>query len=365
MPELVAVDRTGADFLATMLDVWASGDAVLPIDPRLPEPARDALLDAMRPSSVIDAHGEVHRRPDGIGVEPGDALVIATSGSTGAPKGVVHTHDSMRASARITSSALGTRADDRWLCCLPTSHIAGIAVIVRALEFELPLVMHDRFDADDVERAAREGATLTSLVPTALSRIDPTLFRTILVGGAAAPDGLPANCRATYGMTETASAVVLDGEVLDGVELRVRDSIVEVRGPMLLRCYRDGTDPRTSDGWFATGDAGELSDGRLVVHGRVGDVIVTGGEKVWPAPIEALLAALPSIAEVAVIGRPDPEWGSEVTAIVVPRDGHEPTLEQLREHVRASLPAYCAPRRLELVAALPRTSLGKVRRREL
>ncbi len=366
MPDLVAVDRTGAAFLETMLEVWERGDAVLPIDPRLPAPAREALLGAMRPAAIIGADGIRHALPDPIGVETGDALVIATSGSTGAPKGVVHTHDSLRASARITSAAIDTRPDDVWLCCLPTSHIAGIAVIVRALELDLGLVMHDRFEAASVQRAASDGVTLTSLVPTALERIDPAAFRTILVGGTAAPDRLPTNCRATYGMTETASAVVLDGVVLDGVELRVRDGIIEVRGPMLLRCYRDGTDPRDADGWFSTGDAGELHDGRLTVHGRMGDVIVTGGEKVWPSPVEALLEELRSVAEVAVIGRPDAEWGHVVTAVVVPADPTvPPSLDELREHVRRTLPAYCAPHRLELVDALPRTALGKVRRNSL
>jgi O-succinylbenzoic acid--CoA ligase len=116
-----------------------------------------------------------------------------------------------------------------------------------------------------------------------------------------------------------------------------------------------------------TGDEGRLDDtGRLEVFGRRGDVIVTGGEKVWPAAVEAALAAHPGVAAVAVVGRPDEEWGAAVTALVEPRDpGHPPTLEDLREHVRRTLPAYAAPKRLELCDALPRTALGKVRRRGL
>jgi len=171
----------------------------------------------------------------------------------------------------------------------------------------------------------------------------------------------------SYGLTETGSAVVLDGTALPDVELRVVDGEVQVRGPMLLRCYRDGTDPRTSDGWLPTDDAGELApDGTLVVHGRRGDVIVTGGEKVWPAAVERVLGAAPAVAEVAVVGRSDQAWGQAVTAVVVPVDATSPpTLEELRDVVKQQLPPWCAPHRLELVDALPRTLLGKVRRRSL
>ena len=136
---------------------------------------------------------------------------------------------------------------------------------------------------------------------------------------------------------------------------------------MLLRCYRDGTDPRTSDGWLATDDAGELAaDGALTVHGRRGDLIITGGENVWPAPVEKVLHELPEVAEVAVVGRADDEWGQVVTAVAVATDPDAPpSLDRLRDAVKAELPAYCAPRRLELVESLPRTLLGKVQRRAL
>jgi O-succinylbenzoic acid--CoA ligase len=225
-----------------------------------------------------------------------------------------------------------------------------------------------RFDADEVAAAARHrGATLTALVPTALARTDVTGYRCVIVGGAAPPADRAPNVVASYAMTETGSTVALDGIPLRGVELRVVDGEVQVRGPMLLRAYRDGTDPRTPDGWLPTGDEGRLDDtGRLEVFGRRGDVIVTGGEKVWPAAVEAALAAHPGVAAVAVVGRPDEEWGATVTALVEPRDpGHPPTLEDLRAHVRRTLPAYAAPKRLELCDALPRAALGKVRRRGL
>lgn len=363
---LVAIARTGQDLVDAVDAAWAEGDAVLPLDHRLPRPAVERLLDAMAPTKLIGPDGSVERRA-GRPVEEGDALVIATSGSTGEPKGVVHTHASLAASARAVSTALGVRSDDRWLCCLPLSHIAGFAVIVRARLSGIPVEVHDGFDADAVTDAARRGASLTSLVPTTLRRIYPGLFRRILVGGSATPDDLPAHCRATYGMTETGSAVVLDGEVLPGVDLRIVDDEIHVRSDMLLRVYRDDSDPRLDDGWFPTGDGGEWSpEGLLVVHGRRGDMIVTGGENVWPAPVEALLSARADIAEVAVIGRPDAEWGAVVTAVLVPTDpGSPPSLEELRDDVRAVLAPWCAPRRLELVDRLPRTALGKVVRSQL
>jgi len=367
MSALVAVTLTGPAFVDALQRAWDDGDAVLPVDPRLPAPARAALLEEMAPAWVVDAHGRSGRqgaRP----VQEGDAAVVPTSGSTGRPKGVVHTHASLLASARAVSRALDVDpVTDRWLCCLPLAHVAGLAVVVRALTHGVPLEVHDRFDAAAVTDAARRGATLTSLVPTALARIDPTAFRAIVVGGAAPPAVVPANCRISYGLTETASAVVFDGHPLPGVQLRVVQGEVQVRGEMLLRCYRDGTDPRTADGWLPTDDAGELGDdGTLVVHGRRGDVIVTGGEKVWPEPVERILSTLGAVAEVAVVGRPDPEWGRAVTAIVVPTDpSAPPRLDELRGAVKDRLPAWCAPRRLELVDSLPRTALGKVRRGEL
>ena len=367
MPQLVAIALTGQNFVDAMRRVWDDGDAVLPIDPRLPARSARALLDAMRPARIIDGDSSSTELSDALPTEAGDALVVPTSGSTGIPKGVVHTHRSIEASARSTSAALGVDpTNDRWLCCLPLSHIAGLAVVTRALVHEMPLEVHDRFDAEAVMDAATRGATLTSLVPTALTRVEASAFRRIIVGGSAAPSSLPQICVMSYGLTETGSAIVFDGRALPGVEVRIIDGEIQVRGDMLLRCYRDGTDPRTEDGWLPTNDAGELIADVLSVSGRRGDLIITGGENVWPAPVEAVLGSMPSVAEVAVIGRPDTEWGQAITAVIVPSDpASPPTLDALREAVKESLPAFCAPRRIELVTALPRTPLGKVQRRSL
>ena len=348
--------RGGPGFVDRLRRAWDDGDAVFPLDPRLPGSARARVLAAARPDEPV---------------EPGDALVVATSGTTGEPKAAVLTHDAVAASAVATSARLGVDpAADRWLACLPLAHVGGLSVVTRALVTGTPLTVHDGFDAAavTVAAAARDGVTLVSLVPTALRRVDPARFRTVVLGGSAMPADLPPNAVTTYGMTETGSGVVYDGVPLDGVEVAVVDGEVRLRCPMLLRAYRDGTDPRDPDGWFPTGDAGAWDEdtGRLRVHGRIGDVIVTGGEKVWPAEVERVLGAWPDVAEVAVVGVADPEWGARVVAVVVPRDpARPPALAAVREAVRAELPAYAAPRQLMIVAALPRTGLGKVARTEL
>ena len=207
-----------------------------------------------------------------------------------------------------------------------------------------------------------------SLVPTALRRIDASLFRTIVLGGARPPADRPANTVTTYGLTETGSGVVYDGRPLGGVDVRIApDGEILLRGSMLLRCYRDGSSPLDHDGWLHTGDLGRwLDDGRLHVDGRRGDMIVTGGENVWPDAVEAVLQRAAGVAEVAVAGVDDLEWGQRVVAWVVPDDpSSPPTLADLRTTVADHLPAFCAPKELVLVTTLPRTALGKVQRTTL
>lgn len=350
---VVILEADDAGFVGALELAWDAGDAVFPLDPRLPAPARAAALATVRPDDPV---------------EPGDALIVATSGTTGEPKAVVLTHEAVTASALATSQRLGVDPDaDRWLACLPLSHVGGLSVVTRALRTGTPVTVHPTFDAAAVERAAADGCSLTSLVPTALERIDASVFRAILVGGQAPPRDRPGHVIATYGMTETGSGVVYDGLALDGVEVRIEpDGEIHLRAPMLLRCYRDGTDPKLADGWFPTGDLGELVDGELRVRGRRGDLIITGGENVWPTAVERQLARHPSVAEVVVVGRPDPEWGQRVVAVIVAAEpGSPPSLEELRDWVKQQLPAYAAPAVVEVVPALPRTSTGKVLRRHL
>ena len=252
-----------------------------------------------------------------------------------------------------------------------------------------PVIVLPGFEAEAVEELGRSGrATHVSLVTTALRRLDPSVFACVLLGGSKAPAMLPANVVSTYGMTETGSGVIYDGRPLDGVEVSFRPverahsrgeaasgvAVVEgeilLRAPMLFRCYRQGDDGRVvgpdgAKGWFATGDAGRLdADGKLVVSGRLEDVITTGAEKVWPDLVERTLMAHPGVAEVAVWKRSDPEWGERVVAWVVPTDD-APSLEELRQIVADGIAPWAAPKELVLVDDLPRTAAGKVRRREL
>jgi O-succinylbenzoic acid--CoA ligase len=220
VPELVALDLPGgAGFVDALRAIWDTGDAAAPLDPRLPEVARKALLDAIRPSRLIASDGELHSLPGGLPVEEGDALVMATSGSSGLPKGVVLTHNALLASARATSTRLGVDPGRHtWLSCLPLAHIGGLSVVTRALLTETPVVVLPTFDADVVEGMGRNGrVSHVSLVATTLQRLDPSVFTTVLLGGSRPPQVVPPNAVVTYGMTETGSGVVYDGIPLDDV----------------------------------------------------------------------------------------------------------------------------------------------------
>lgn len=364
MPHLIAVDLPpGPAFVDALQRAWDDGDAVLPIDQRLPPTSKTELVAAAGASRVIGTDGRTEL-DSGWPTEPGDAIVVATSGTTGVPKFAVLDHAAVAASADITSAAIDVdTAADGWLCCLPVAHIGGLSVVTRALHTGTPLTVLERFDPELALEAARSGSTLVSLVVAALARVDPAAFRVILLGGSAIPADRPANAVATYGMTETGSGVVYDGRALEGVHLRIDDGEILLRSPTLLRCYRDGTDPKDRDGWYRTGDAGSLSaSGELSVTGRIGDVIVSGGEKVWPVVVERAIDETGALdIPSAVVGRADPDWGHVVT-LVCETDGDAPDLDTIRDHLRDALPGYALPRRIETVPTLPRTAIGKVQR---
>ncbi|PWV55485.1 AMP-binding protein [Nocardiopsis sp. L17-MgMaSL7] len=378
--------------LARALD--GTGPALLPIPDGTPDPRAEALVAAMRPSSLCTPDGTTEL-PGGVAVGPDAALVVTTSGSTGEPKGVELSASALRASARASVARIGAAPGDRWLCVLPAGHISGIQVMIRALVTGGEVV-HAPFDTDTVAELARELRPHVSLVPTQLRRLmaagaDLSVFGTILLGGAAAEPSLLDAARAaggrvvtTYGMSETCGGCVYDGVALDGTEVRIAGAEpgepgrVVLGGPTLLTGYRlppgsesrgwarggdDAGMVRDDAGrlWLRTNDLGRVdAEGRLHVLGRMDEVVNTGGHKVVPGQVNAILAARPEIAESVVVGRPDPEWGERVTAVVVPADpGNPPALEELRGWVRERLPAYACPRELDVRAALPMLASGK------
>lgn len=366
--ELVAIDMpAGVAFVNVLRKVWDSGDAVLPIDQRLPKVARKNLITQFKVSSLIGADGLRVKVAPGEPVDEGDALVVATSGSTGEPKGVVHTHGSIKAAVANTGARLGCSAADHWLACISLAHVGGLSVVLRALHFGSQLTIESRADKATIESAVKNGTNMTSLVPTILHSVDISNFKTVLVGGAHTPTNLPSNAISTYGLTETFGGVVYNGEPIDGVEIRIgTDSEIEIRCDSLLRTYRNGIDPKNSEGWLHTGDLGEFKDGKLSVLGRKDDLIKTGGYKVWPITVENSLRQHEVVADVVVAGTPDEKWGQTVTAWVVLRpDTKSLRLEDLSKHVRLTLPDYCAPKKVFIVDEIPRSSLGKALMSEL
>jgi o-succinylbenzoate---CoA ligase len=369
----VLVDRTGPrllELLAAALD--GSGPAIAPLDARLPRARLDALVEALAPDRVEGPDGVTTVRSDQEkGVAEGTAVVVATSGSTGVPKGVELSGAALTYSARASLARIGARPGERWLCCLPGTYIAGIQVLVRSLVSGTdPVLAADT----DPETVAASGCAHVSLVPTQLRRlldIDISLFagfRSVLLGGAAAPPGLLDAAReagvpvvTTYGMTETCGGCVYDGIPLDGVQVRIADDDrIWLAGPVLFAGYRGGP-LAPSDGWLRSGDLGRVdSEGRLVVRGRADDVINTGGALVVPGEVAAALQTCPGVRDVAVLGQPDPEWGERVVAVVAAVDPADPpTLELLRMHVKERLPRYAAPSRVVMVDALPMLPNGK------
>ena len=379
---LVAIALPRPAAARAVVAAWEAGEAVLPLDPDAPAPELKGILAAARPTHLLDAGGR-SRLPGGEPAEAGLAVVLATSGTSGTPKVVELGADAVRWSALATSRALAAGPGDRWLCCLPLHRVAGLAVVARAWHTGLPVEVHERFDPGAV-RAAAGRATLVSLVPAMLRRLlaagdEAARFRRVLLGGGPVPADLVEEAARrgiglvrTYGLTETFGGMVHDGHPLDGAELRIGGPEGEllVRGPMLLRRYR-GDPGRTADalagGWLRTGDLGRIGPGgRLEVLGRSDDLVISGGVNVHPDEVEAVLAAHPGVAEAAVAGRPDPEWGQRVAAFVVPRDpANPPTLAELRAFARERLAPAKAPRELVLLPALPRSPSGKLLRRLL
>jgi O-succinylbenzoic acid--CoA ligase len=325
---------------------------------------------------------------------PADATlaIIYTSGTTGRPKGAMLSVSNFWWSAIGSALNLGTHNDDRWILCLPMFHVGGLSIVMRAAIYGIDACILDGFDAGRVNAEIDRGATMVSVVAVMLERmIDeragrpyPPTLRCVLLGGGPASSNLLERCDSlgipvvqTYGLTEACSQVAtlsLDaarlrrnsaGKPLYPNSVRVHDGEIQVRGPIVMQGYfadPEATSNAITGGWLRTGDIGELdSDGFLYVLDRRDDLIVTGGENVYPAEVEAALVACDSVIEAAVVGAPDPAWGQRVVAFV--RASSPTDSNALDEHCRAVLAGYKVPREFRFVTApLPRTASGKIQR---
>ena len=364
--------------LARALD--GTGPAILPLDAGLPAARLRELIDAFEPSAVIGGDGASRPRSGSPGVGADTAVIIGTSGSTGEPKGVELSAAALTHSARASLARAGARPGERWLVCLPVSHVAGLQVLVRSLVSGTEPAVAAEATAQAVADAAAAGCAHVSVVPTQLGRLlgspgGPAAlarYRCVLVGGAAAGAGVLAEARAagvnavtTYGMSETCGGCVYDGVPLDGVTVREDgEGRLRISGPVLMNRYyrRPGlTAAALAGGEFVTSDLGYVdAAGRVTVRGRADDVINTGGHKVVPGEVAAVLGTCPGVREAVVVGRPDREWGERVTAVVVPADPADPPgLELLRTHVSARLPRYACPSEVVLADAIPLLPSGK------
>ena len=325
----------------------------------------------------------------GQDVDDDVALVVATSGTTGAPKGALLSAAALSASASATHDRLG--GPGSWLLALPPYHIAGLQVLVRSVlagTTPVELDISTGFVVTQLPGAVRKlgsGRRYTSLVAAQLAKAlsDPTAVAAlaeldaVLIGGGPAPQPILDAAAAaditvvrTYGMSETAGGCIYDGAPLDGVRLRLlADGRIVIGGETLAKGYRNPADPDpfAEPGWFHTDDLGAVDHaGMLTVLGRVDDAISTGGLTVLPQPVEAALRTHPAVSDTAVFGVPDDRLGQRVVAAVVVSDGWAPpTLDALREHVARTLDATAAPRELHILDALPRRGIGKIDRTEL
>jgi o-succinylbenzoate---CoA ligase len=362
--------------------------------------AEESLSDKLPGAALLEvvAREVVAPHADAAALWPDeDWVVLFTSGTTGRPKGARLAVRALVASAAASRANLGASPADRWLCNLPLFHIGGLAMAVRCAVDGAALVLHRRFDAEETARAlAVEAITHTSLVARTLeltleAEAKPSALRAVLVGGGPLPVELGARARAagipvlhTYGLTEACSQVATEhpndadgttvGPALPGLALRIVPAggddaagEIQVLGPTLMAGYLDDAEASAAalaDGWLRTGDVGTLDNqGRLHVLARRFDLILSGGENVYPAEVEAVLSAHPAVAEAAVVGRADRAWGEVPVAAVVLRPGA--ALEGLTDWVRNRLASFKVPRDVVVLPALPRTALEKVDRAAL
>ncbi len=366
------------------------GAVLLPLSPRLSAAERAEVIAKEEPIIDLGDPGELTQTEADLpllGEHDMDEVVarVLTSGSAGAPHPVGLTYGNFLWSAVGSAFNIGVEPDDRWLCCVPLSHVSGLSIVMRSVIYGTAAILQDGFDAERVAAALEEDRiSLLSLVTTMLTRLleaEAKLSgpRAILVGGGPVSEealeeaiGRGATVVQTYGLTETCSQVTTlapaearrklgsAGRPLLTTHLRIHDGEIQVQGPTVAHGCAD------PDGWLHTGDLGRIDeDGFLYVEDRIDDMIISGGENIVPAEVEKVLLRHPEVADAAVIGRDDPEWQQAVTAVVVLRSGSTATPDELRRHCAETLASFKVPKRVELAAALPRTPSGKLMRRAL
>ena len=363
----------GEDFAVALHGCLLLGATAVPVDARFGPEERAAVTARCR--MVVDAP------LDGPPADPvphdldAPAILVHTSGTTGAPKPVELTYGNWLWSALGSAAALGHPPGERWICGLPLSHVGGLSILLRSAFAATTVLLHERWSTEAVLADLEGGATVVSVVPTTLARLldtglrEPPALRWALLGGAPLPPSLVARAREagvpvapTYGLTEACSQVTTLGAPLFCTRVELADDgEVLVSGPTVAP---GATGP---DGWLHTGDLGSFDeDGLLAITGRKADTIVSGGENVAPAEVEAVLEAHPAVAEAAVVGVPDPEWGEAVVALVVPRAGASVEPEDLRAHLTARLAPFKVPKTISLQdEPFRRTPSGKLLRRLL
>ena len=352
------LERDRIEFALDLHAALLRGAAVTPIDARL------------------NASERTRREQRGPLPYAGIATVMYTSGTTSAPKPVYLTVDNWEAAAIGSALALGLDLHERWLCVMPLAHVGGLSILLRSTLYATTVVLHEHFETEAVLRELMDpqrAITLVSVVPTMLARLldagleHPPTLRFALLGGGPIPAGLLERAQAagvpvapTYGMTEGCSQIATFGVPLHGVQLSFVDGQVLVRGANIARSAI------APDGWLHTGDLGRPDEhGRLQIVGRVSDTIISGGENVAPAEVEAVLLEHPAVAEAGVFARADSEWGERVAATVVLRVGQRADPEELRAFVGARLARFKVPKEIGFAQRLPRTVSGKLLRREL
>lgn len=329
---------------------------------------------------------------------------LFTSGTSGTPKAVELTFGAIYQSAVASALRIGHLPTDRWLCVLPLYHVGGLSIIMRAALYGICVVLQHGFDLASVNRALdEEGVTLASFVPTMLYRLinarhtPPPHLRLVLLGGAAATTDLVERAHmagfpiaTTYGLTETASQVCTQlpdetrkkpgsvGKPVPFTRLKVIDEHgnltptgeigeIIVQSPSLMSRYvnhPEATAKTLRDGWLHTGDLGYLdADGDLWLVQRRSDLIISGGENIYPVEVENALRSHPAISDAAVIGLPHPEWGQQVAVAIVLNSPNTIERDELLSYLRTRLAGYKLPRVVKIVDALPLTASGKVEKK--